>query len=101
MPSADSRTRYPDGYHTCYTLAGLSATQHYSYYNEKAGHEIPTVLHDAFQWASLPRSSMSETRNEARMSTADDRLVAIHPIFVIPWSAVESARSWFKKKESF
>ncbi|KAL8936310.1 MAG: hypothetical protein Q9211_004251 [Gyalolechia sp. 1 TL-2023] len=81
--------------------AGLSAMQHYSYWNTQAGHEIPTALHDAFQWASLPRSSMSGTGNEPEMSAVDDRLVAIHPVFVIPWSAVESARSWLEKKESF
>lgn len=98
---ADFCIRYPDGYHSCYTLAGLSATQNYNYYYENDRYDVSTGLHDAFRWAFLPRHSIAKTYNESEMPIADDRLVAIHPIFVIPWAAVEWTRSWSEEKKIF
>ncbi|KAL9601943.1 MAG: hypothetical protein Q9219_002167 [cf. Caloplaca sp. 3 TL-2023] len=93
----DKPSKYPDGYHTCYTLAGLSATQYYTYYTAEARLEIPTALRDAFQWTSSPYG----IRDMSGDLEPHNQLTAIHPIFVIPWRSVERAISWFGKKETF
>ncbi|KAL8967818.1 MAG: hypothetical protein Q9197_005218 [Variospora fuerteventurae] len=56
---------------------------------------------DAFQWASLPRSSVAGKQTEPEITEAEDRLVPIHPIYVIPWPAVERAVSWYQEKRDF
>lgn len=93
--------RYPDGYHTCYTLAGLSATQHHTYYREASGDTTSTGLNDAFHWASCPRGLMTAKQTEPDITNIEDRLPPIHPIYVIPWPAVERAASWYQSKEGF
>ena len=98
---ADWSLRYPDAYHTCYTLAGLSGTQYHNYYNNESRYDGVATLHDAFQWASSPHWSTAEMRNEAEINIPENRLTPIHPIFVIPWPAVEKAESWFQKRGSF
>ncbi|KAI4141843.1 MAG: hypothetical protein LQ341_003403 [Variospora aurantia] len=93
--------RFPDGYHTCYTLAGLSSAQHHVYYG-RSQEDTPSVAEDdAFQWASLPRSSVAGKQTEPEITEAEDRLVPIHPIYVIPWPAVERAVSWYQEKGDF
>ncbi|TKA22952.1 hypothetical protein B0A50_07694 [Salinomyces thailandicus] len=88
----DKPSTRPDGYHTCYSLAGLSAAQnHYHYHTE----ESPTTfLSSAFQW-SASRPSKEEM---AQWSIEEeDRVRLVHPVFVVPMEAVERARLQFEK----
>jgi protein farnesyltransferase subunit beta len=73
----------PDFYHTCYSLAGLSATQHHYTYNESSTEE-----ETAFKWTVEDKVEGEE----------GDRIAKIHPLFALPWGDAERIRSWFVKK---
>ena len=80
----DKPGKYPDGYHTCYTLAGLSAAQHYNSYTfpeEDEKRSLPA----AFGWTSAGVSDGEEISR--------DVVEPIHPVFVIPFDAVERMRA--------
>lgn len=94
--------RYPDAYHSCYVLAGLSSAQHCTWYEkEDDGHGSIPALTDAFRWISSRRPVEMTSLAEPEMSKNEGAVVSIHPIFVIPWPAVERTASWFDKKERF
>ncbi|KAI4108117.1 MAG: hypothetical protein LQ339_002389 [Xanthoria mediterranea] len=90
----DKPSTYPDSYHTCYVLAGLSSAQHYNYYKKNEKDNGLPELGDAFRWASLPYRSSYETGDGSRLRP-------IHPIYVIPWSAVEDTREYFEQQGQF
>ncbi|KAL8697474.1 MAG: hypothetical protein Q9224_002291 [Gallowayella concinna] len=97
----DKPGKYPDSYHSCYTLAGLSAAQHYNYYLKRSEHAASQGLGDAFQWASLPYIPTDEKGPKAEGSNGTENLIAIHPIYVIPWPAVETTRQYYEEKGDF
>ncbi|CAO1604703.1 CAAX farnesyltransferase (FTase) subunit beta, variant 2 [Xanthoria calcicola] len=90
----DKPSTYPDSYHTCYVLAGLSSAQHYNYYNQGEKDNGLPEFGDAFRWASMPYRSSHETGDGSRLRP-------IHPIYVIPWSAVEDTREYFEQQGQF
>ncbi|KAL8850792.1 MAG: hypothetical protein Q9221_004290 [Calogaya cf. arnoldii] len=90
----DKPSTYPDSYHTCYVLAGLSSAQHYNHYTKSQTDNVSPGLNDAFLWASMPYGSGSEIGD-------GPILRPIHPIYVIPWSAVEDTRGYFEQQGQF
>ncbi|CAF9916077.1 MAG: CAAX farnesyltransferase (FTase) subunit beta [Heterodermia speciosa] len=93
----DKPSKYPDAYHTCYVLAGLSSAQHYSYYSNAPPMEGLAVL----QWRSSQEIRKRNGQLQRAVFEADDRLVPIHPIYVIPYAAAKAFQDWFASKIRF
>ncbi|KAL9623735.1 MAG: hypothetical protein Q9160_001965 [Pyrenula sp. 1 TL-2023] len=87
-----------DSYHTLYTLAGLSATQHQHYYL------TPTTLHEKFTpgmaWRSQPLNPVfaAETEPYDVWGEDEERLRPLHPIFCCPREAAEGIRRWSEEQ---
>ena len=93
--------RYPDAYHSCYVLAGLSSTQYHNYFTADCGDaRIVDALDSALQWRSS-RISFGGDSDHERLVDAEDKIEALHPIFVIPWSAVDGCSQHFIQKKGF
>lgn len=95
-------SRYPDAYHSCYVLAGLSSTQHYNY--STGDPDDPGTfdsLDSALRWSSSAISSEYERGHGEKLVDAAGKLEALHPIFVIPWAAVDRCSTWFGQKTGF
>lgn len=94
-------SRYPDAYHSCYVLAGLSSTKYYNYFTgDSSGARTVGSLDSALQWASSAISPEDESGNEALVG-AENKVEPLHPIFVIPWAAVEGCSQFFSQKTGF
>ena len=93
--------RYPDAYHSCYVLAGLSSTQYYNYFTGDSD-EAKTVdsLDSALRWSSLAISPGHES-GTGRPVDAENQVEPLHPIFVIPWAAVDRCFQHFSQKTGF
>lgn len=107
--------RGPDAYHTCYNLAGLSSTQHYYAYDriKIQDSQVQRPLTAAFNWTAsndtfhlqnspttgIIEDDESESGSEGE-SVTGDCVSLIHPVYVIPWSAAERARSYFESLPS-
>lgn len=96
----------PDGYHTCYSLAGLSAAQNHYFYdpsnasegNKTTTDQATTGLTAAFNWraeAPTPEEMTDLCLDES------DLVGFVHPVFVLPMGAVENARRQFGDKIGF
>ena len=85
--------RRPDGYHSCYALAGLSAMQHQQTF--KPSSNLTDPLYYAFGW------NVDESEKTTRNDAEEDFLVPLHPIFTIPYDAVHAFRIMAMGKESF
>ena len=72
-----------DFYHSCYSLAGLSASQYHYLYDAhlRNGHDEDPAL----KW----------TVNDVVEGDIGDRVEKVHPIFVTPWGTAEKMRAWF------
>jgi len=83
----DKPSAHPDAYHTCYSLAGLSAAQHhYSYDADAAVHDtVSGRLTAAFNWTA--RRATPAERAVWCCDEMDD-VAFVHPVFVIPMAAV-------------
>lgn len=83
-----------DGYHTCYSLAGLSNAQnHWEYKEETAEVAIAMNLDAPYNWTS---HAASAEEMKAWAFDAEDRVHAVHPVFVIPPHVVERSRKQFE-----
>ncbi|KAI7246691.1 hypothetical protein KC335_g19332 [Hortaea werneckii] len=97
----DKPSTRPDGYHTCYSLAGLSAAQnHYRYdatrdtssSSSSSSSESSGRLMAAFNWeASAPTAEEMERAKYEEQ----DRVAFVHPVFVVPMGVVERTRVKF------
>ncbi|KAK5119746.1 hypothetical protein LTR85_007322 [Meristemomyces frigidus] len=90
----DKPSTRPDGYHTCYSLAGLSAAQnHYNYdITGEAVDKESGRLTAAFNWkAERP------TAEEMKVLRFDeeDLVGFVHPVFVLPMGVIEATRRQF------
>ena len=95
----DKPSTRPDGYHTCYSLAGLSAAQNHYHYDatrdtSKRSSESSGRLMAAFNWeASAPTAEeMEQAKYEEQ-----DRVAFVHPVFVVPMGVVERTRVKFEE----
>jgi len=93
--------RRPDAYHSCYTLAGLSSVQHIHYYNDvsHAGEAYP--LDSAPRWVSGEQVAQDVQTEREEVYDPEDKLMPMHPIYVIPWAAVERTHARFAAKIGF
>lgn len=85
----------PDGYHTCYSLAGLSAAMNKYHFEDSVGEvEGSGRLEAAFKWRAE-----KATAEERKKWTFDevDAVEAVHPVFVLPMDVVERVRRQFEK----
>lgn len=94
----DKPSTRPDAYHTCYSLAGLSAaTNHYSY--DRAGKTVDEGsgrLMAAFQWTA--REASGKEREQWKVDEVDV-VEAVHPVFVLPMEVVERTKRQFERGE--
>lgn len=92
----DKPSTRPDGYHTCYSLAGLSAAMNKYVFQESeegvgmSGGRLPA----AFQWRA--EKATAEERKKWAFDEVDT-VVAVHPVFVLPMDVVERARKQFEE----
>ncbi|KAI4721086.1 terpenoid cyclases/Protein prenyltransferase [Aureobasidium sp. EXF-10727] len=98
----DKPSTRPDGYHTNYSLAGLSAAQYiYTYTQiEQAQDQItePEALTAAFNW-SFQRPTQQQMK--AWCFDKQDMVEPVHPVFVLPFDVVDEARAKFAAKVGF
>ncbi|KAJ5669405.1 hypothetical protein N7462_010475 [Penicillium macrosclerotiorum] len=87
----DKPGKHPDSYHTCYVLAGLSATQHHHYRTDSSA-VASEAFASAFSWKSTPN------RAKDIVYERSDRLAAFHPIYVIPHQSAETMRLWYEAR---
>ena len=98
--SADQLSSHPDAYHSCYTLAGLSAVQHQSRYRVNRVGDVSTPLGAAMQWVPPPQDQ--DGKDDANVVYDSlDRVCPLHPIFVIPWPAVRATREYYRQRGTF
>ena len=94
--------RYPDAYHSCYTLAGLSSAQHYMQYTSSGSNINSQEASLTTQsWAPYGLAPAEDNGREGDVSDSEDRLTPIHPIYVIPFTAVERCNDWCAKRCGF
>jgi len=93
----------PDYYHSNYVLIGLSAAQHYYFYDEEIQDiDIESPFKHAFRWRgsrNVPKPSTKEGYGggweEGLVDVEDNRLVMQHPIFNIPLGAEKQIQNWW------
>lgn len=95
--------RYPDAYHSCYTLAGLSSAQHDNSVkdSDSVSSENYNPLKAPFQWISPEAKRLDECEPRDDIYDAEDEVNPIHPIFAVPWSAVERMYNHYGGKVGF
>ncbi|EEH45460.2 uncharacterized protein PADG_01610 [Paracoccidioides brasiliensis Pb18] len=94
----DKPGKHPDSYHTCYILAGLSTVQHDHFITGAAS--VATANNpfpSAFSWSHAPVTPSVEQDQWAIVFDEEDRLEAVHPLFVIPHRAAKNMREWCEK----
>jgi protein farnesyltransferase subunit beta len=94
----DKPGKRPDAYHSCYNLAGLSAAQYKYVFDEKMGSVVATAgLSAPYQW----RTEGLWEEDPGKCWDKYDLVGEVHPVFVIPFQAVEECRRYFEAKEGF
>ncbi|KAF1991857.1 terpenoid cyclases/Protein prenyltransferase [Aulographum hederae CBS 113979] len=93
----DKPSKHPDGYHSCYNLAGLSAAQNvYIFDRSLIGTDDPIQgngLTAPFKWTNQPFIDVP--------CEEGDRVSPYHPVFVVPLGKAEAARRYFASKGGF
>ena len=87
-----------DGYHTCYSLAGLSAAQNHWRYEENQAVKIVSEHSAAFNW--VPSRASAEEREQWAFDE-QDTVGFVHPVFVIPPQVVERSKRQFENIVGF
>ncbi|CAI7606847.1 unnamed protein product [Penicillium bialowiezense] len=82
----DKPGKHVDSYHTCYVLAGLSATQNHHYRTDSS--VVSDGFSSAFSWKSSP------IHREDNVFSKGDRLAPLHPLYLIPHKDAERMRLW-------
>ncbi|KAL1857000.1 hypothetical protein VTK73DRAFT_8158 [Phialemonium thermophilum] len=85
----DKPGKASDQYHSCYVLSGLSSAQHKWQLAPSWNGELEKV------W------TVSPYRDEPQIFDERDRLLPVHPVYVIPQSSQESIRDYFLAKQGF
>lgn len=93
----DKPGKHADAYHTCYNLAGLSATQYKYVYDENVNKDIGTEdLGAPYHWKTNGAYDGKDI-----VWDQDDVIRAVHPVFIIPYRSVYECRRYFEGKEGF
>ncbi|KAJ5129317.1 uncharacterized protein N7515_005356 [Penicillium bovifimosum] len=82
----DKPGKHVDSYHTCYVLAGLSATQNHHYRTDTS--VSSKNFSSSFSWKSSPN------RSADNVFSRGDRLAPFHPLYMVPHKAAEEMRLW-------
>lgn len=91
----DKPSAKPDGYHTTYSLAGLSAAMNHHHYNAEAPVRSENGrLTSAFNWSGEKPSAQ---KMESMGIEESDCVGFVHPVYVLPFAAVENFRTKFEK----
>ena len=98
--NADTPARHADGYHSCYALTGLSSAQHRSRF-APVSDQAMGPLECAFGWSHIKDPQDDNESDIKQICDPEDIVEPIHPIFVIPYAAVEHTRSFFSSKLGF
>jgi protein farnesyltransferase subunit beta len=89
----DKPSTRPDAYHTCYSLAGLSAAMnHFSYTVDGPTVDASGRLTAAFQWVG---KGPTDEDLKTLPIDIDDLVVPVHPVFVLPMHIIERTRLQF------
>lgn len=89
----DKPSARPDAYHTCYSLAGLSAaTHHYTYTGTATNEHSQAPLQAPFSWSYQDASEQELVEWKVEKEDVPN---AVHPVFVVPFDAVAKARQRF------
>ncbi|KAH8428245.1 CAAX farnesyltransferase subunit beta RAM1 [Aspergillus melleus] len=91
----DKPGKHPDSYHTCYTLTGLSMAQYYHYHTDTSTSSKDDFA-SAFSW-KYSHVDASDGPADSVLSK-QDRLIAAHPLYVIPHQAAQEMRSWYERQ---
>ncbi|KAF2642577.1 CaaX farnesyltransferase beta subunit Ram1 [Massarina eburnea CBS 473.64] len=92
----DKPGKRADAYHTCYNLAGLSATQHTYTYEATMQIDLGGSALDApYYW------KLDGVHEEGKVWDETDHIAEVHPIFVVPFKAAHACRKYFEEKEGF
>jgi protein farnesyltransferase subunit beta len=90
----DKPSKHPDAYHSCYSLAGLSACQYIAEWNVKGGeHVVGNTLTTPYGWR-IKEAATGPWEDS-------DLVVPVHPIFVIPVEKATAIREYFEGKDGF
>ncbi|KAF2400939.1 terpenoid cyclases/Protein prenyltransferase [Trichodelitschia bisporula] len=89
----DKPTTYPDGYHSCYVLAGLSAAQNVFKFevDEKLLGVTPGTA--AYGWTTVGQANVP--------GDEEDRIIPVHPVLVVPFERAAECRGYFESKIGF
>ena len=98
--NADTIARHADAYHSCYALTGLSSAQHRSHFAVTSD-LAKGPLECAFGWSHIENPYDKDELDIKQICDLEDIVEPIHPIFVIPYAAVEHTRSFFNSKAGF
>lgn len=91
----DKPSAKPDGYHTTYALAGLSAAMnHYHYDTEAPVRSESGRLTSGFNWTGEGPSAEKMKNLGVEES---DRVGFVHPVYVMPFGVVENFSTKFEK----
>lgn len=91
----DKPSAKPDGYHTTYALAGLSAAMnHYHYDTEAPVRSESGRLTSGFNWSG---KGPSPEEMKALGVEESDRVGFVHPVYVMPFNVVENFSTKFEK----
>ncbi|OKL59978.1 hypothetical protein UA08_04797 [Talaromyces atroroseus] len=100
----DKPGKFPDSYHSCYTLSGLSTIQYYHYHTEQEpiSSRIGGIFASSFSWKFVPVKVGTDDHNDDKESKdiidRSDRLVAFHPLYTIPHRNAEALRRWCEER---
>lgn len=91
-----------DGYHTNYSLAGLSAAQNHWYYldDDEADSTLERGRDSQAPYKWYPERP-SQPEMQAWAFDQQDLIAFVHPVFVIPLEVVEKTREQFKDVVGF
>ncbi|KAL2832811.1 terpenoid cyclases/protein prenyltransferase alpha-alpha toroid [Aspergillus pseudoustus] len=93
----DKPGKHPDSYHTCYTLTGLSSVQYYHYHTDVSA-TSNADFSSAFSWEYYPVRNSNGRETDINVFDENDRLAAVHPLYVIPHKSAESMRLWCENR---
>lgn len=91
----DKPSARPDAYHTCYSLAGLSAAMNHYFYEVKGKTQDGPGgrLTAAFNWTA---ETASEAERQAWAFDKEDAVMPVHPVFVLPMEVIERTKLQFQ-----
>lgn len=89
----DKPGKYSDAYHTCYNLAGLSASQHKYVYDPDVNKGLGADgLGAPYHWKT---EDLYQGEHE-NVWDNDDIVRTVHPVFIIPYMSVYECRKYFE-----